>query len=108
MTQHPYLTAGKNRFDTDFNSATVGRGITKVGGEAIRGMVIKTAKFGVVGIAQKILDGNQRANETAIMAILKHLNLLRTEEKEKLQKYTTKKIFNHNKVHVGIIEGIII
>ena len=108
MANHPYLTAGKNRFDTDFNNAINGRGITKVGGEAIRGMVIKTAKYGVVGIAQKILDGNQRANETAIMTILDHLDLLKIAENEKLEKYKTKKLFNHNKVHIGDIKGIII
>ena len=108
MAKHPYLIAGKDRFDTDFNTAMNGRGITKVGGEAIRGMVIKTAKYGVVGIAQKILDGSQRANETAIMTILDHLDLLQTAEKEKLQKYKTKKLFNHNKIYIGDIRGIII
>ena len=108
MAKHPYLIAGKDRFDTDFNKTINGRGITKVGGEAIRGMVIKTAKYGVVGIAQKILDGNQRANETAIMTILDHLNILKPAEKEKLQKYKTKKLFNHNKIHIGDIKGIII
>jgi len=108
MAKHPYLIGGKDRFDTDFNTAMNGRGITKVGGEAIRGMVIKTEKYGVVGIAQKILDGNQRANETAIMTILDHLDLLQIAEKEKLQKYKTKKLFNHNKIHIGDIRGIII
>ena len=71
-------------------------------------MVIKTVKYGVVRIAQKVLDGNQRANETAIMTILDHLDLLKTAEKEKLQKYKTKKLFNHNKIHIGNIKGIII
>ena len=108
MAEHPYLIAGKDRFDTDFNKTMNGRGITKVGGEAIRGMVIKTAKYGVVGIAQKILDGNQRANETAIMTILDHLDLLQAAEKEKLQKYKTKKLFNHSKIYIGDIKGIII
>ena len=95
MNEHPYLVAGKNRFDTEFITALKRKGITKVGGEAIRGMVIKTAKYGVVGIAQKILDGNQRANETAIMTILDHLNLLQTAEKEQLQKYKTNKLWQH-------------
>ena len=108
MVKHPYLIAGKDRFDTDFNTAMRGRGITKVGGEAVRGMVIKTEKHGVVGIAQKILDGNQRANEAAIMTILDHLCLLQIVEKEQLQKYKTKKLFNHNKIHIGDIRGIII
>ena len=84
-----------------------GRGITKVGGEAIRGLVVKTEKYGVVGIAQKIVDGNQRANETAIITILNHLNLLQPNEREYLQKYETKKLFNHNKIHIGNVKGFL-
>ena len=105
MVAHPYLVAGQNRFDTDFIVAMKGRGITKVGGEAVRGMVIKTDKYGVVGIAQKIMDGGQRANETAIMTILNHLGLLKQEEKNLLKKYEKKKLFNHSKIHIGYIEG---
>ena len=105
MSAHPYLVAGRNRFDTDFNAAMKGRGITKVGGEAIRGMVIKTNKYGVVGIAQKIMDGAQRANETAIMTILNHLDLLKSEEKPLIIKYEKKKLFNHKKMHIGNIKG---
>ena len=107
MATHPYLIAGKNRFDTDFNETMKGRGITKVGGEAIRGMVIKTDEYGIVGIAQKILDGSQRANETAIMTILNHLNLLKPEEKVSLKKHEKKKLFNHRKKHIGYIEGVL-
>lgn len=105
MSAHPYLVAGRERFDTDFNAAMKGRGITKVGGEAIRGMVIKTNKYGIVGIAQKIMDGAQRANETAIMTILNYLDLLKSKEKESLIKYEKKKLFNHRKIQVGHIEG---
>jgi len=107
MTSHPYLIGGKDRFDTDFNAALKGRGITKVGGEAIRGMVIKTEKYGVVGIAQKIIDGNQRANETAVMTILNNLNLLKSEENELLQKYNKKQLFNHRKIHIGDVTGVL-
>ena len=107
MATHPYLIAGKNRFDTDFNETMKGRGVTKVGGEAIRGMVIKTDKYGIVGIAQKILDGSQRANETAIMTILNHLNLLKPEEKASLINHEKKKLFNHRKTHIGYVEGVL-
>ena len=105
MSAHPYLVAGRDRFDTDFNAAMKGRGITKVGGEAIRGMIIKTNKYGVVGIAQKIIDGSQRANETAMMTILNYLGLLKSKEKELLIKYEKKKLFNHRKTQIGHIEG---
>ena len=108
MIRHPYLVAGKNRFDTDFIEALNGRGITKVGGEAIRGVVIKTEQYGPIGIAQKVLDGNQRANEPAIMKICNHLNLLMPNEKRQLDKYITKKLFNHRQIHTGNIEAALI
>ena len=108
MIEHPYLVAGKNRFDTDFIEALNGRGITKIGGEAIRGAVIKTEQYGPVGIAQKVLDGNQRTNELATMKICNHLNLLMPNEKKKLNKYITKKLFNHRQIHIGNIEAVLI
>jgi len=108
MINHPYLVAGKNRFDTNFITALRGRGITKVGGEAVRGAVIKTKKYGTVGIAQKVIDGNQRANEPAMMRICSYLSLLMPEEEKKLNKYVTKKLFNHRKIHIGDIKAVII
>ncbi len=108
MIKHPYLVAGKNRFDTDFIEALNGRGITKVGGEAIRGSVIKTEQYGPVGIAQKVIDGNHRANEPAIIKICNHLNLLMPSENKKLEKYRTKKLFNHRQIHIGNIEAVLI
>ena len=62
--------------DTDFINTLNGRGITKIGGEGVRGMVIRTENHGLVGIAQKIIDGNQRANEVTIMAVLRHFHPL--------------------------------
>ncbi|HDY75910.1 MAG TPA: asparaginase, partial [Candidatus Marinimicrobia bacterium] len=41
MTSNPYLIAGKNRFDTDFIEVMDGRAVTKVGGEAVRGLGIR-------------------------------------------------------------------
>jgi L-asparaginase II len=108
MASHSYLVGGNKRFDTDFNAAMKGRGITKVGGEAIRGMVIRSSKFGLVGIAQKVLDGNQRANEAAIMAVLNQLELLNSEEAEALQKHIKKPLYNHRKIHIGDVKAKLI
>ena len=69
--------------------------------------MLRTGKYGVVGIAQKIMDGNQRANETAIMTILNHIGLLKNEEKNQLIDYEKKKIFNHKNIHIGLIEGVL-
>jgi L-asparaginase II len=56
MAKYPHNIGGKGRFDTDFNDVLNGRGVTKIGGEAIRGVGIKTQKYGDVGIALKVLD----------------------------------------------------
>jgi len=105
MVKHPYLVGGKDRFDTEFNSALKGRGICKAGGEAIRGLVLKTEKHGLTGIAIKILDGNQRAIEVTTMAILNYLNLLHEDEYIKLLKYETRPLYNHRKIHIGDIKA---
>ena len=107
MAQYPYLIGGKNRFDTDFNFALKSRGICKAGGEAIRGIVLKTKKYGIMGIALKVIDGNQRAIEVATMAVLNHLRVLNKKEKEILLKYEKKPLYNHRKIHIGDIKAVI-
>ena len=105
MSKHPYLIGGHNRFDTEFISALNNKGICKAGGEAIRGIVLKTKRYGLTGIALKVLDGNQRAIEVATMAILNHLDVLNIQEKEDLLKYETTPLYNHRKIHVGDIKA---
>ena len=105
MSKHPYLIGGKNRFDTDFNYSLKGRGTCKAGGEAIRGLFLETKKYGKIGIAVKVLDGNQRAVEVATMAILNLLEVLKEDEKENLIKYETKPLYNHRKIHIGDIRA---
>ena len=55
-----------------------------------------------------VIDENQRANEPATMKICNHLNLLMPNEKKKLNKYITKKLFNHRHIHIGNIEATLI
>ena len=105
MAKHPYLIGGKKRFDTEFSSALNGRGICKAGGEAIRGFVLKTNKYGITGIAIKVLDGNQRAIEAVSVAVLNHLNVLKDCEKKRLLKYKITPLYNHRKIHIGDIKS---
>ena len=104
MISHPYLIAGKNRFDTDFITTMDGRAVTKVGGEAVRGMGIRKKDGEVYGIAIKILDGNQRSLSLVTMTILSELNLLSAGELKKLEKYNQSVIKNHRSLNVGSIE----
>tara|TARA_Y100000588_G_scaffold187722_1_gene201813 strand:+ start:2815 stop:3795 length:981 start_codon:yes stop_codon:yes gene_type:complete len=108
MSEHPYFVGGKNRFDTDFNAVMRGRGVCKAGGEAVRGLVIKTEKYGLMGLAIKIIDGNQRAIEVGTMAALNTLDILHNKEKDKLSTYENKPLTNCNKFKTGKIISRII
>ena len=105
MCSCPDLVGGSNHFDTNFIKALTGRGVTKVGGESVRGIALKTQDKGPVGIALKILDGNFRALPVATMKLLEHLELLTEEELQNLDKFRTKILKNHNQIEIGRIEA---
>ena len=105
MSSYPDLVGGSNHFDTNFIKALTGRGVTKVGGESVRGIALKTQDKGPVGIAIKILDGNFRALPVATMKLLEHLELLTEEELQNLDKFRTKILKNHNQIEIGRIEA---
>ena len=105
MFSCPDLVGGSNHFDTNFIKALTGRGVTKVGGESVRGIALKTKDKGPVGIAIKILDGNFRALPVATMKLLEHLELLTEEELQNLDKFRTKILKNHNQIEIGRIEA---
>ena len=105
MSSYPDLVGGINHFDTNFIKALTGRGVTKVGGESVRGIALKTQDKGSVGIAIKILDGNFRALPVATMKLLEHLELLTEKELQNLDKFTTKILKNHNQIEIGRIEA---
>lgn len=105
MCSCPDLVGGSNHFDTNFIKALNGNGVTKVGGESVRGIALKTQDKGPVGIAIKILDGNFRALPVATMKLLEHLELLTEEELQNLDKFRTKILKNHNQMEIGRIEA---
>jgi L-asparaginase II len=101
MVNYPYNIAGNKRFDTEFIKTLKGRGITKIGGEAVRGVGIKTKKYGNIGIALKVLDGSQRCLPQATLAILNKLELLTDSENIKLENWSNEKRLNHRKIYIG-------
>jgi len=107
MASNPQLIGGTNHFDSLFIKSLNGRGITKVGGESIRGIALKDEENGAVGIAIKILDGNFRAMPVATMKLLDHLNLLNKKELSRLDKFRMKILKNHNDIEIGRIEAYI-
>ena len=106
MCTHPYLVAGKDRFDTDFMKAMNGAAVSKGGGEAIQGISIQTKKYGIIGISLKVIDGSHRARDVAIMSVLESLNLLSLKEKHQIKAFISKPILNHNDIQTGKIEVV--
>tara|TARA_B100001142_G_scaffold298658_1_gene322030 strand:- start:393 stop:803 length:411 start_codon:yes stop_codon:yes gene_type:complete len=107
MCEFPKVIGGTNNFDSMFIDALKGRGITKIGGESVRGIALRKKNGGSVGVAIKILDGNTRAMPAATINLLKHLNLLKSSELTKLDQFKFKTLKNHNGYNVGKIETII-
>ncbi|WP_299505894.1 asparaginase [Cypionkella sp.] len=73
MAAHPELVAGEGRACTELMRAMGGRVSIKTGAEAVFVAIIPEKKL---GIALKIEDGNTRASEVALVAILARLGVL--------------------------------
>ena len=104
ITSNPYLIAGQDRFDTDFIKTMDGKAVTKVGGEGVRGVGIRTAKGEKYGVALKVLDGNQRCSPIAALAVLEEMGLLTDDELEKLRPYKKIVLKNHRTIETGSIK----
>ena len=107
MCEFPKVIGGTNNFDSMFINALQGRGLTKIGGESVRGIALRGKNGGSIGVAIKILDGNTRAMPVATINLLKHLNLLKASELTKLDQFKFRTLKNHNGHNVGKIETII-
>ena len=100
VTQHPFLTAGQNQFDSNIIKVTKGRIYFKRGAEGIGFIVDRKNK---IGGAIKIEDGNMRALPIATLALLKQLKLINQKELSLLKKWSDIPILNCNKFEVGKI-----
>lgn len=73
MASHPMLVAGQGRACTELMQAMEGRVALKTGAEAVYVAIIPDQK---IGIAIKIEDGNSRAAEAVLVALLARLGAL--------------------------------
>ncbi|MEO3432546.1 asparaginase [Inquilinus sp. CAU 1745] len=71
--KHPYLIAGRDRFDTAVMKAGQGRFMVKAGAEGVSCAVLPEQGL---GIAVKIEDGAERAASVAMAALLRHVGAL--------------------------------
>ncbi len=73
MAAHPDLVAGEGRACTELMRAMNGRVALKTGAEAVYVAIVPEKRM---GIAIKIEDGNARASEAALVAILTQMGVL--------------------------------
>ena len=104
MVSYPYNVAGKGHFDTKFIEALRGKGVTKGGGESVRGIAMRDRDGKNLGIALKVLDGNARAMPIATLKLLEHLDLLTKVELSKLDEFRKRDRKNCREKKIGQIE----
>ncbi|MEE2644841.1 MAG: asparaginase [Myxococcota bacterium] len=76
MNQAPDLVAGTGRFDTEMMRAYPSQVVSKVGGEAIRGLALRSSSGAPYGVALKVRDGAMRALHPATLAFLARCGMI--------------------------------
>jgi L-asparaginase II len=104
MVAHPEYVAGTDRLDTDLMRAAGTRLFAKVGAEGYYCGGIPSMKLGV---AIKVEDGNKRAAEPAILAVLRQIDAIGAEELDQLARYSVPEILNTRNEVVGSLRTAI-
>jgi len=100
MVAHPEYVAGTARLDTDLMRIADPPLFAKVGAEGFYTAGIPSLRLGV---ALKVDDGNVRASEPALLAVLRAIDALSKETLHQLSKYATPQILNTRDESVGHI-----
>jgi L-asparaginase II len=101
MMAHPDLVSGENRSDLFYMRFGKGDWVTKVGADGVQLIGIRSLG---IGIAVKILDGNNRAAQVATVAVLSQLGLLGADAAELQERYGRPALINARGLHAGNIE----
>jgi L-asparaginase II len=100
MMLHPELVAGEGRACTDLMRAMSGAAAIKTGAEGVFVAILPEQRLGV---ALKITDGNTRASNSAIAALLCALGVLERDHPA-AQKWMTPMITNWRGIETGMIK----
>jgi L-asparaginase II len=98
MVAHPEYVAGTDRLDTDLMRAASTPLFAKVGAEGFYCAGIPSMKLGV---ALKVEDGNKRAAEPAILAVLRTIDAIGAAELDRLSNFSAPQIRNTRNETVG-------
>ena len=102
MVAHPEYVAGTDRLDTDLMRVAGTRLFAKVGAEGFYCAGIPSMKLGV---ALKVEDGNKRAAEPAILAVLQAIDAIGAAELDRLSRFSSPEVLNTFNETVGYLRG---
>lgn len=100
MTSHPRMISGLGRGDLAIMQAGGSDWVSKVGGEAVKGLGIRSRGLGV---AVKVAGGGTRALVPAVVEILKQLDILPDAAGTPLASWARPPVKNHRDVVTGHI-----
>jgi L-asparaginase II len=103
MTAHPAMVSGEGRGDLAVMTAGAGDWVSKVGGESIQGVGVRSRGL---GIAIKIADGNTRVLVPVIVSVLRQLGLLAAPEGTPLERFVAPPVTNHRHITTGVIRTV--
>jgi L-asparaginase II len=98
MVAHPEYVAGTDRLDTALMRTAAGRLVAKVGAEGYYCAIVPSQRL---GIALKVADGSKRAAEPAIIAVLRQIDAISSDEVDLLAKFSKPEILNTRNEVVG-------
>jgi len=102
VTKHPYLVAGKDRFCTALMQRLAPRVIAKVGAQGCYAAAIPERGLGIV---MKLDDGNMKAVNVVLGAVLSVLGELDDDHFDALQEYIVPSLNNSRGECIGRLEA---
>lgn len=100
MTAHPRMVSGLGRGDLAIMETGKGDWVSKVGGEAVKGVGIKSKKM---GFAAKVAGGGVRALVPLVAEVLRQLDILPLATGTPLEAHVRPAIKNHRDIVTGYI-----
>jgi L-asparaginase II len=104
MTSNPRMVSGKGRGDLAIMEAGKGDWVSKVGGEAVKGIGIRSRGW---GIAIKVGDGSTRSLVAIAVEVLRQLGLLDDVTGTPLESFARPELRNHRDMVTGYIKPVV-
>ncbi len=102
MAENPFMVAGTGRFCTAVIEATAGRVLAKTGAE---GVMVAAVPAAGLGLALKVDDGASRAAEVAMVALLRHQQVLVDPLPAALSDFAAPVLQNWRGLETGLIRS---